>query len=180
MNTYKRAALCLHGLHETDRSWLLARLSDDQRSQLGTMLQELEKLGIPKERSWVPEVPVAENRASSHQAPLPLSPIRQLDQAEPSVVKRMLQDEPAPFVAAFLGLHDWSWQRGLTAGRKKSNAQGLPAPDNDVRRRTTAKTRDTLFELLVERLQECAATDSSLAMRQDAKPKGQRRFRWKP
>jgi hypothetical protein len=45
----RRAALTVHALTDADRAWILDHVSDDQRLNLQTLLEELTALGIPRD-----------------------------------------------------------------------------------------------------------------------------------
>ena len=56
MKGIRQAALCLHGLNEHDRKWLLNQLPSIHRNALRGMLRELNQIGVPRGQSWVPTV----------------------------------------------------------------------------------------------------------------------------
>lgn len=107
---YRRAALYLHGLSEADRGWVLRSLADDERTELGRLLRELETMGIPRDQTWV--VP-ALNRPSDSQLDGDTDPrlelIAVLSDVPVGRVFELLNGEPDVVIATVLGCHAWTW-----------------------------------------------------------------------
>ena len=125
---YRKAALALYPLRRNDRDWLLARLPVAQRTALEALLVELESLGIPRD-GFDPAV-LAEPDAGAAGA-LPADMLSLLDEADAAEIRRLLDSEPVPVVAAALSLHRWRWRnavlRSYPPGARKSIAIGIEA-----------------------------------------------------
>ena len=161
-NEYKKAALCLHGLHEADRSWLLAQLPDAHRSELSTMLEELETLGIPKEPALLPGIDGGQTSPSlaRSETQVTASYIGELEGADPALIRRALQDESDAVVAALMGMRDWPWRRALLEGWKRSRRDSL---SNEAARKQgllTERASSAMLQILARRLKELEATEA--------------------
>lgn len=160
----KRAALALLGLRAADRRWLLARLPDDQRRGVATMLGELQRMKLPATPWQIadvadalamsPEVEALEQTAHAEQRPAEVQrvptpdPLRAaLGRAEAGEVCRVLRDEPDEIVARVLALEDWPWAEGvlgLLGNARRSRIERL--------RREAAPPADAVAQALVEAL----------------------------
>lgn len=105
MDDYRQVALCLHGLADPDRSWLLENLTHDHASKLLVMLQELEKLGIPREPHW-PDFNADNNDLSDS---VHGTTVEFLNNTEADLVFALLIDEPNFIVAILLQHKKWTW-----------------------------------------------------------------------
>ncbi|MCH2172742.1 hypothetical protein MK489_18360 [Myxococcota bacterium] len=104
MNGLRRAALCLHGLADQDRSWLLDQLEPEQRTKLEPLLQELSELNPPAE---VAQLEFEEETVST---PTDREKwIRTIDRAEPSVIRTLLASEPNCVIVSLLSNQSWAW-----------------------------------------------------------------------
>ncbi|AMO22198.1 hypothetical protein GCM10027034_25070 [Ramlibacter solisilvae] len=97
----RRCALTLHSVAKSDREWLLARLPDQQRGELATLLGELEALGIPPDRAMV-KIATRPSPAARRPARIaPASP-QHVSLASPQDVAMVLRHEPAAVIARVL------------------------------------------------------------------------------
>lgn len=128
----RRAALYIHGVSEQDQRWLLERLSDAERRVLTPLLEELSRLGIPKEGFEISGEVLSDeahkvDRKGIDTGTLNLSAagidraiviadasetdqILFLEEASVSILRRALEDEPIELLACILDLHPWKWR----------------------------------------------------------------------
>lgn len=95
----RQAALTLHAMPASDRAWVLAALSSQEREQLHALLDELEGLGIPADDRLVAglaqeAVPTA--RAEDW--------LQDLDARAAAALALVLRREPTEFASAVLTL----------------------------------------------------------------------------
>ena len=95
----RQAALTLHAMPASDRSWVLAALPPQDRQQLHALLDELETLGIPADDSLV---------ARLAQEAVPSAPVedwlQDLDARGAAALALVLRSEPTEFASAVLTL----------------------------------------------------------------------------
>jgi hypothetical protein len=118
MSGHRRAAVALHGLHGSDREWMLAELPAPDQRILRGYLKELDALGFTSELALADDfqpigaaliTPVMP--ATAHAAENNGSNVReQLQQASALEMLACLQNEPIRLIACFLNLHAWSWR----------------------------------------------------------------------
>lgn len=102
--SYRKAALLLHGLSAGDRKWLLNQLPEEAVREISRLLNELEDLGIPKDRNMLkPALDTAQIIGKKR------SLIMRLDGYAPEKVYECLKDEPSFFIRRVLGVHAWRW-----------------------------------------------------------------------
>ncbi len=106
----RQAALLLHTLIETDRQWLLDRLSASARSEAERLLAELATLGMPTDPRMLDQM-----LAGRAGAPVPAaaSSRQRLYAATAVEVADLLQGEPDALVARLLRAGDWPWRDGV-------------------------------------------------------------------
>lgn len=99
----RQAALLLHGMTPTDRTWLLDQLSIEQQETLSTLLAELAELGVPSDAEFV---------RYAVTMPVPGTPrtLANLTPAEIHNLAELLQSEPPMLVAQLLAAGPWSWE----------------------------------------------------------------------
>ncbi len=107
MDGYRRAALALHGLSETDRHWMLARLREAERMQLTELIDELHMLGIPADPSLLAGVKDA--------APVARRELSRLHEASANAMLALLAREPAGLMAILLRAERWPWAKSFLA-----------------------------------------------------------------
>ncbi len=94
----RKAALTAHALAAPDREWVLQQLPAGQRQALLALLQELEDLGIPRDRSLVSQA-----LRSSPASPAPSAP-GPFDAVKVESLWKGLANEPVAVKAACLAL----------------------------------------------------------------------------
>ncbi|RKP48417.1 hypothetical protein [Trinickia fusca] len=114
----RKAALLLLALQPADRAWLLEQLPGAERASLLSLLDELNALGIPADRSLVNAVLAlpADAALAGAIAPVssPTSPqLRALDRADPARLAAVLRDEPAGLIAQLVRARAWPWRDAL-------------------------------------------------------------------
>ena len=133
MGSLQKAALSLHGMHANDRQWLLEQLSVEQRIPLLTLLDELEKLGVPREPMLLKDV------TEPSQPELPKHPaIESLSRQPVENLWAVLQAEPDSLTISLIAGAEWSWKdellTAIPAARRRKIVSGmdsgpvLPAP----------------------------------------------------
>lgn len=118
----RQAALLLHAMPHADRVWVLGQLPAGQRSQLSTLVEELQQLGIPQDPGLI-DLAVASGQANELQsAPLPITAeeidalalerqfLEHLDAQGRMALSNLLRTEPPILVARFLALGQWPWK----------------------------------------------------------------------
>lgn len=106
----RKAALTLHALPSADRQKVWSRLDETQRNCLSPLLEELQVLGIPQGRQWLPDdvsVPVSVRKGG---APLDVQQMRaRLWRLSPDEAIVLLAGQSIDTVAAVLTVADWPW-----------------------------------------------------------------------
>lgn len=154
----RQAALLLHGLGETDRAWLLERLSEAERSTMVGLLSELASLGIPSDRAFVEEVVAA---AASRAEPAdavqgagdePGRRVASLARASPEAIAKVLRDEPPGLVACVLRLHPWPWREAVLGHLGPVAAARIEQSMRERSPRGGAILSGRLMEALIQRV----------------------------
>lgn len=108
---YRKAALKLYGLTASDREWVLGRLTDAQGQYLRELLKELHDIGIPVNCQWADDVSTKSDDSLGHKQ---ISPVQQaeleIESADLTSLKRLLDYEPDRVVALVLAFREWSWR----------------------------------------------------------------------
>ncbi|HEX7640593.1 MAG TPA: hypothetical protein VF472_00125 [Burkholderiaceae bacterium] len=124
---YRQSALLLHGIGETDRRWILAQLTDDQRRDLSTQLAELKELGMPPDRSLAEELLAGGVRATVPHAPRMAAAAdgtgAALRLAPAQAVLQLLKEQPAWLIAAVLSVEAWPWREAIYAALNASTRE---------------------------------------------------------
>jgi hypothetical protein len=113
LNRHRSAALVLHSMSAADRAWALAELSDEERSILRPLVEELQSLGVPTDPTWaesvldVPAAPRGPEQGDSAR--------RRVATALPEQVVSILETEPVELVRRLIGLASWSWRTEVLA-----------------------------------------------------------------
>jgi hypothetical protein len=120
MDGFRRAALALHGLNESDRHWVLGRLQGAERTRLTQLLEELHTLGIPPDRSLLAGIKEAAPReqvspSSASSSPSPKTSSSKLRDADAAAMLAILAHEPATLIAPVLRIEAWPWEADFLA-----------------------------------------------------------------
>lgn len=121
----RKAALLLHSLSQPDQHRVIERLALQHQQRLRGMLEELQSLGIPKGRAWVP----AEDPLPSDDLPT------QLKRVPPDMALRALADQSTDTVATLLMISSWPWAAQVLApwpADKRHRLEGLLAQRREV------------------------------------------------
>lgn len=158
MDAYRQAAMCLHGLEDGDRDWLLNRLPKEHSAVLSELLAELKTLGIPREaglsRDLLPAFVTGKtrNRLSEDFA--------ELERASPESVWLLLQNESDSVVRALVMGRDWSWRGYILKQYRKKYRRDLTGG-----RPVGSKTFQALVAVVAKRLRETVNSASRHADR---------------
>lgn len=160
MNAYKRAALRLHGMENSDRRWVLSNLPGHQRKKLLDMLSELRSLGIPRQLDMHSDLQDGANPGCDGEDAAMAdggrsSLVDTIAKASPLTINEVLQGEDEAAVAAILLLHDWPWRSEVIDLMSPSRRQRMVEKVGQGKGRVTEKAAEALVQLLGERLQ-CA------------------------
>jgi flagellar motor switch protein FliG len=126
----RQAALLVHGLPESTRARVLARLSAQERAQVEPLLAELASMGIPNLHFEEATLPRAEREIAK--------PIERVSELETSQVLHALQKCTPATIAQILRIADWPWKALVLSGlghARRANVMlmcksidGSPAP----------------------------------------------------
>lgn len=147
MDAYRQAAICLHGLEDHDRDWLLNRLPKEHSAVLAGLLFELKALGIPREtslsRDLLPDSGVADNPRTLK------TDLAELEQASPDAVWSLLLNEPDSVIRALIEDRDWTWRGYVLKQYRKKYRRGLTAG-----RPVRSKVFQAIVSIMAKRLRE--------------------------
>lgn len=117
----RKAALLLHSVSLADRQWLLGRMDTSQRAQLSSLIEEIDALGIPADRTLLHDV-LELPRGLTDSLVEPENTerlddlehlLRVIDAAAPAWLAQILRDEPVELIASLLEMHEWSWRHAM-------------------------------------------------------------------
>lgn len=141
MSGHQHSALLLHGLDESDQTWILAQLGEDDQRLLGEHLAELKDLGIPADAG------LAQEAITAHRTKAPSDPLRAATAAQ---MQAVLAEEPQWLVRQVLALEDWPWREAFLAQfpahERRRNSQAIDLPP---------KVAENLRQQLLQRLTQC-------------------------
>lgn len=128
----RQAALLLHAMPAPDRTWLVAQLPPRERAILQELLTELERLGMPADRTLLDEAIATRVAPTVATAAAPgagggrtersgesgseegaETDRGALAQADPVRLAALLRNEPAQLIALLFGLCDWPWRSAV-------------------------------------------------------------------
>lgn len=129
----RQAALTLHAMPASDRSWVLAALPPQEREQLHALLQELQALGIPADDALV--AGLAQDAVPTERAD---DWLQDLDARGAAALARVLRGESGELTSAVLTiLHDPARRQLIAALGNGTDAAPLaqvtPALERAVR-----------------------------------------------
>lgn len=138
MEAYKKAALYLHGLNEEDASWMLQQLPEDKSSFLQTILDELQQLGIPKERTLLDDVLSSQQGIQAETAEREVSFLASIDAGD---IVSAFESESDEVFALFLSIHEWPWKEQALSGSglREQKLKYYTAANTDVQISEKAK-----------------------------------------
>jgi flagellar motor switch protein FliG len=112
MDAYKKTALVLYGLHETDKEWLLSHLPAQQKIILKGRLEELEALGIqPVEQDLstiIREFTEKYKKVVEKEDEIG-DLLEKIDAVSLNSIQPLLDNESEQSVALILAVSNWSW-----------------------------------------------------------------------
>lgn len=108
----RHTASLIHAMEPQDRLWALSQLPPLTRAPVEVLLDELEAIGMPRQREVIDQVLThAPVPAAAAAAGSPEARIEQwVRQHGPSALADRLTQEPAPLGARLLALRPWSWR----------------------------------------------------------------------
>ena len=120
----RHAALLLHALAPSDRTWMLDALDPSEREGLLKLLAELETLGIERDATLIAEV------TASAPSALPLSDeaiLLSLNGLQVHEVVQCLRVESPGLIARWLHLANWPWREELLAALEPAQRRRVDA-----------------------------------------------------
>lgn len=150
----RKVALCLHGLDNKDRQWILKSLPKRFGPRIQTMLQELESLGIPKDREWT-EVNIEKllKEISEEKANKVVFPqVYAIDKLDVSEIKVVLDSMPVNVVAGVLSVHTWSWKQPFLAKCPSSKRQYLNQEAQRIRGKLPRKVINAVLNVVISKI----------------------------
>lgn len=157
MEAYKKAALHIHSLNDSDRRWLLGNLPGHQVERLRPMLDELKSLGIPRRQGLVREVDEFGSPATpadpepDQAAQEPPESVGRLLQAAPERLHQALMDEAPAVTAAVLLAYDWPWQQAVLDAFDAAQRQTISEAMEQIKGKVTEKASHALVRVLAEK-----------------------------
>lgn len=140
MQDYRRVALCLHGLAEADRQWLLGKLAEADRAALRPLLDELVELGLPRDSVELTWGDAAADRSGS--VPAHITP---LDAASVDAVWRVLQREQPATIALIMEYYPWQWSGAVTKRWGANRQHAVMAARGRRRNAVSQRVRDSVI-----------------------------------
>lgn len=175
---YRRAALRLHGLSDSDRAWILRSLSEGQRVEIGRLLAELKQMGVPKDNSWLPGfvdvLPQGQREMDADDPAMRLVSV--LSDASIDRINLLLADEPDVVVAAVLNCHAWKWRKNFTDSLSPSKCVVI---DTLQPSKWPSRLRDAILEEVVRKYLGIERTNSPRAGNSSGKARA-KKVRWFP
>jgi hypothetical protein len=158
MEAYKKTALHLHSLNDSDRLWILDNLRAHQRERLSAMLEELSTLGIPRRPDLVSAVdqlkmagPASDQPSSPKEDSLP-EPIKRLCDTGSEKILRMLKNEDPVALAAVLSVYEWPWRQFVLDACDADDRQLIAQAIEKMEGNLTQKVKNALAAVMIERL----------------------------
>lgn len=106
----RHTASLIHAMEPQDRLWALSQLPPLTRAPVEVLLDELEAIGMPRQREVIDQV-LAHALVTPAAAGSPEAHIEQwVRQHGPSALAERLTQEPAPLAARLLSLRPWAWR----------------------------------------------------------------------
>lgn len=111
MLAFRRAALHLYLLENSDKNWLLNKLSKVSREKIKYLLHELEEMDVPKNHDWLYFLEATDGvDPSSTENESITYIIKKLDNLSPKIAFEFLKNERDCIVAAILTYKNWHWK----------------------------------------------------------------------
>lgn len=158
MEAYKKAALHIHSLNESDRQWLLGKLPPHQLERILPMLDELKSLGIPQRQELIETVnelavvqPAVDQSPPEEKEPPPEF-VGQILPAAPEMLYFFLKNEPPAITAALLLAYDWPWRRAVLDAFDEIDRSAIQEAMEQMEEKLTEKASQTIVNALAEKL----------------------------
>ena len=170
---YKKAALRIHGLGETDRQWILGNLPEKEQGLLSVFLAQLSEMQVPenhlvfsdmieKESSAYDDIIVRKNDQV-------MSEISTINNVSPALAAAVLSREPDWMVALALICGEWDWTEEFISQLGAHRRERVHALIQKMSTRVSSKLRETVIDLLAKAfLTKPAETTNNALSRFDA------------
>jgi hypothetical protein len=150
---YRKAALRLYGLAETDRQWLLSQLDESRREKITALLSELEAMGLSRQSARLAEpaqeVKVAPGGKSVEGQPGTKRQDGPLDNVAVVLVENALSGEPAWMAGLIADLGGPGWSQSYLAALPAERRRALqlhPVRAADIKPGVRQALLDALME----------------------------------
>lgn len=181
-NGYRRAALHLYSLSESDRDWVLHKLPKERAERIHGLIEELTELGIPKEQSWlIPAKPESESHFQSEQNMTPQQQaVLEIESADLDVLEYVLDRESESVVALILLYRSWSWRASYLNACNPQRRQRIEAKEESGVVIAGDNVLTTLIEVFAETISHPSVYDLCKKKKQmstEKKPRSSPRLR---
>jgi hypothetical protein len=168
-NGYRRAALQLYSLSESDRDWVLHKLPNERAERILRLIDELTELGIPKEQSWlIPAKTESESQFQSEQKVTPQQRAAlEIESADIDVLEYVLDRESDAVVALILLYRSWSWRASYLNACNPQRRQRIEAKEESG----VVVAGDNVLTALIEAFAETIAQPSVYDLAKNEKQK---------
>jgi hypothetical protein len=153
---YKKAALRIHGLIETDRQWVLDKLPERERNELNAFLAQLNEMKVPGGNSTFSDLidRASGNYQDMAAAGRALSPskVDAVNTANSDSVISILTREPDWLIALVLLSSEWDWTESFIRSLDSDRRTRIYALIKEMSPRLQPKLQETIIELLAQAL----------------------------
>jgi len=171
----RKAALLFHAMGDSDRSWILAHLSDVQAGTLKAYASELMQLGIPKDTRLMKSLLEHKPKLAEHDSvedPI-VHMIRVIDRYSGKQIFELVSGEPLALVSSLFALYPWAWRDSVLSKFdavsknqiKTDSAMKINSQMSNLTSATANKYQRSLLTELSERLsviERMSSIDSEL------------------
>ncbi|MCJ0764542.1 hypothetical protein [Variovorax terrae] len=153
----RRAALLVHAMSVQDQKWLLSQLSVAQQVQLGSLLSELQVMGIARDPVLLREALKTTETAPHFDPTTPRQPEdigvqERLMEAQPWIVAKLLKSEPSALVMMVLAIASWPWREEVLAALEPSKRRQVLELLSSADQNLPIALRKVLLHSLEERI----------------------------
>ena len=151
---YKKAALRIHGLGETDRQWILGNLPEKEQGLLSVLLAQLSEMKLPENHlvfsDMIEEESSAYDDTSARKNDQVLSEIKTINNVSAALATAVLSREPDWMIALALIGGDWDWTEELINQLGAHRRERVHALIQKMSTRVPSKLRETIIDLLAK------------------------------
>lgn len=153
---FKKAALRIHGLAETDRQWVLDKLPERERNQLITFLVQLSEMKVPGGNSNFSELidRASDNYQETNTDDRALSPSKTdaVNTADLAAIVTVLSREPDWLIALVLLSSEWDWTESFIRSLDSDRRTRIYALIKEMSPQLQPKLRETIIEIFAQSL----------------------------